>query len=52
MAKPAESKEESQLAGIESDAGTFPSAATADCGKKRTANALPDGTEFLSEAGG
>ena len=47
VAQPAESAPEYDLASLQSDAGTFPGAATAHCGEERTENALPAGIEFL-----
>ncbi len=52
VAQPAEPAPKCELAGVESPAGTFPSAPTAHCGKERSENALPAGTEFLPTAAG
>ena len=47
VAQPAESAPEYDLASLQSDAGAFPSAATAHGGEERTENALPAGVESL-----
>ena len=52
VAQPAESAPKYDLVSIQPDAGTFPSAATAHCGKEWKANALPAGTEFLPTVAG
>ena len=52
VAQPAESTPKHDVASAQSPAGTFPSAATAHCGKEWSEDALPAGTEFLSAAAG
>ena len=52
MAQSPEPKKKYDLVSIQPNAGAFPSAATAHCGKEHQANTLPAGTEFLPEATG